>query len=63
VVHPVSWPVGADGAFPGTNRPKRESDHLSESSAKVQNDGATPPLPYAFMTSTGTDIPYRRNGC
>jgi hypothetical protein len=40
-IHPDSYPVG-----PGIERPGREADHASPSSAEVKSGGTIPPLPH-----------------
>jgi hypothetical protein len=42
--HPVFYPMGTGGSFPGVNRPGRETDHSSN--AEVKNGGAIPPHPH-----------------
>jgi hypothetical protein len=46
--HPASNPLGTWELFPGLTRPGPEADHLSPSSAKINNDGAIPPLPDTY---------------
>ena len=48
--HKVSTAVSGRRAFLGTNRPKRQADYFSESSAKLQNEW------------TYASFPIRRNG-
>jgi hypothetical protein len=45
VDHIACYPVGNGGCLPGgVERPEREANHSSASSAKVRKDGAVPPL-------------------
>jgi hypothetical protein len=58
---PIRWVPGT--LFPGVNRPRREADHSSPSSAEVKMCGAIPPLSNTSSRrgaqwSTGTTLPY-----
>jgi hypothetical protein len=35
-VHPVTYPMGARGSYPGVKWPGREADHLPSSNAEVK---------------------------
>jgi hypothetical protein len=48
-VHPISYPMGTAGSFPGVKRPGREADHLPPTSAEVKKTWIyTCAPPYAF---------------
>jgi hypothetical protein len=50
--HPVCYPMGTRGSFPGVNRPGREADHSPPSSAEVRNAWgytSTPPVRLQVM--------------
>jgi hypothetical protein len=44
----ISHRTGIGGSFPGLKQSESKTNHSSQSSAKVKNGGAIPPLPVSF---------------
>jgi hypothetical protein len=48
--HPISYPVGTEGSYPGVKRPGCEADHSPPTSAEVKKIWIyTFTTPYALM--------------